>query len=142
MSCVNCAARIEKGINETAGVDSAAVNFPLEELTVEHDPKQLSAEAIAAKVKELGYTARPLGAAGELRFGVRGLHCASCVATLEKKLLSLAGISHATVNLAQQSAWVKYDPGMLVRADIYNQVREAGYELWKKRMHRQSSRKT
>ncbi|GAB7028265.1 heavy metal translocating P-type ATPase [Geotalea toluenoxydans] len=128
MSCVNCAARIEKGINETAGVDSAAVNFPLEELTVEHDPKQLSAEAIAAKVKELGYTARPLGAAGELRFGVRGLHCASCVATLEKKLLSLAGISHATVNLAQQSAWVKYDPGMLVRADIYNQVREAGYE--------------
>ena len=32
--------------------------------------------------------ARTLDAAGELRFGVKGLHCASCVNTLEKKLLS------------------------------------------------------
>ncbi|WP_243370003.1 heavy metal translocating P-type ATPase [Geotalea sp. SG265] len=128
MSCVNCAARIEKGLKETAGVTSAAVNFPLEELTAEHDPQLLSSDAIVAKIADLGYTARPLDAAGELRFGVRGLHCASCVATLEKKLLSLPGITNATVNLAGESAWVKYDPGMLVRADIYDQVREAGYE--------------
>jgi Cu+-exporting ATPase len=128
MSCVNCAARIEKGLSETAGVQSAAVNFPLEELTVEHDPQLLAMDAITAKVSDLGYTARPLGAAGELRFGVRGLHCASCVANLEKQLLSLPGISHATVNLAQQSAWVKYDQAMLLRTDIYEWVRKTGYE--------------
>ena len=71
-----------------------------EELSIEYDEARLTPEAIAAKVKELGYEARPLGGAGELRFGVKGLHCASCVATLEKKLLSHPAVSAAVVNLA------------------------------------------
>ena len=32
MSCVNCAARIEKGLAETAGISRASVNFAMEEL--------------------------------------------------------------------------------------------------------------
>jgi Cu+-exporting ATPase len=128
MSCVNCAARIEKGLREAAGVRNAAVNFPLEELSVAYDPAQISGEAIEARVRELGYGIRPITGADELRFGVRGLHCASCVATLEKKLLGDPGISAAVVNLAQESAYVKFDPARLTRADIFALVVAAGYQ--------------
>lgn len=128
MSCVNCAARIEKSLNGTAGIERASVNFAVEELTVEFDPALTGREQIEARVRELGYGVRPLASAGELRFEVRGLHCASCVATLEKRLLSHPAVEVAVVNLAQEEALVKYDPAGLTRAEIFAMVAEAGYE--------------
>ena len=68
MHCANCAATIEKGLGATAGIAKAAVNFAAEELTVEYDPALLTPEKIAAKVKELGYTARPVGADKEQEY--------------------------------------------------------------------------
>ncbi len=56
MSCVNCAGTIEKGFKNFDGIYSATVNFAIERLTVEHNPS-LSAEAIIAKVADMGYTA-------------------------------------------------------------------------------------
>ena len=128
MSCVNCAGRIEKGLSGVPGVTRADVNFAVEELTVEHDPALISVETIGELVDALGYSARPLTGSGELRFGVRGLHCASCVATLEKKLLSGAGVRAAVVNLARESAYVRFDPDSIDGDRLFALVREAGYE--------------
>ncbi|HIJ94965.1 MAG TPA: heavy metal translocating P-type ATPase [Desulfuromonadales bacterium] len=64
---------------------------------------------------------------GELSFGVRGLHCASCVARLEKKLLESSAISLAIVNLASETAFVRYDPDQLSPTDIFDTVNAAGY---------------
>ncbi|MRR38369.1 ATPase P, partial [bacterium] len=127
MSCASCAARIEKELARMDGVGTAVVNFATEELAVEYDEATVSEEAIAARVKELGYGTRRATAAGELRFGVRGLHCASCVATLEKKLLSSAAVSAAVVNLAQEEALVRFDPARMTQADIFALVTDAGY---------------
>ena len=65
--------------------------------------------------------------AGELAFGVRGLHCASCVNRLEKKLLEDPAISAAIVNLAAETGFVRFDPQLLGQADIFAMVHEAGY---------------
>ena len=46
-------------------------------------------------------------ASGEITFGVRGLHCASCVNTLEKKLLEQPAITTAIVNLASETGFVR-----------------------------------
>ena len=64
MSCVNCAGRIEKSLAATAGVSRAVVNFAVEELTVEHDPAELPAEAIVPLVTALGYGIRPVEGGG------------------------------------------------------------------------------
>ena len=39
MSCAACAARIEKGLKQIAGVESVNVNLALERATVEYDEK-------------------------------------------------------------------------------------------------------
>jgi P-type Cu+ transporter len=64
---------------------------------------------------------------GELTFGVTGLHCASCVARLEKALLEQAAISTAVINLAAGTGFVRYDPQQLDKGQIFGLVVAAGY---------------
>ena len=55
MSCVNCAARIDKALNETAGIGRAAVNFAMGELLVEYEPERIRPAEIEGIVTGLGY---------------------------------------------------------------------------------------
>ncbi len=64
MTCANCANTIEKGISKQAGVQSAAVNFAAEKLSVTFDPTRLQADDLIAAVADLGYKARLVGDAG------------------------------------------------------------------------------
>ncbi len=127
MSCANCAARIEKEVGLLEGVSSAAVNFATEELTVTHDEVTISGEEIVRRVEELGYGIRLPEPPGELSFGVHGLHCASCVNTLEKKLLENPAINTAIVNLTAETGFVRFDPSKLAQPDIFSIVHDAGY---------------
>ncbi len=127
MSCASCAARIEKNIGALEGVSSASVNFAMGEMTVTHDGKGAPPDQIAERVRSLGYGVRLPEPPGELTLGVRGLHCASCVATLEKKLLEHPAVSTAVVNLATESAFVRFDPQRIAPADIFSIVHHAGY---------------
>jgi Cu+-exporting ATPase len=63
----------------------------------------------------------------ELTFGVRGLHCASCVNTLEKKLLEHPAITTAIINLAVETGFVRFDSQQLDSATIFSIVHAAGY---------------
>jgi Cu+-exporting ATPase len=66
-------------------------------------------------------------APGEITFGVRGLHCASCVNTLEKKLLEHPAITTAIVNLATETGFARFDPQRLTPSNIFGLVHAAGY---------------
>lgn len=61
MSCVNCASRIEKGLNATDGISRASINFAMAELLVEFDSRKLSRADIEMLVKKLGYGIRQGG---------------------------------------------------------------------------------
>lgn len=63
----------------------------------------------------------------ELSFSVRGLHCASCVNRLEKNLLENPSISLAIVNLATESAFVRFDQSSSSPEAIFKLVKEIGY---------------
>jgi P-type Cu+ transporter len=63
MTCASCAARVERGLNNIAGV-AATVNFAVERAHVEHDPAVSSDELIRA-VEATGYHATVLGSPDE-----------------------------------------------------------------------------
>lgn len=56
MTCSNCAARIERGLNQLPGV-SATVNFGTESAIVEHIPSVTGADELKKKVADLGFEA-------------------------------------------------------------------------------------
>ncbi|MHA6486711.1 copper-exporting P-type ATPase CopA [Bacillus cabrialesii] len=55
MTCAACANRIEKRLNKIEGVTNAPVNFALETVAVEYNPKEASVSALKEAVDKLGY---------------------------------------------------------------------------------------
>lgn len=127
MSCVNCAGRIEREVSALAGVESAAVNFAIAQLTASFDETVISADTIMEKAKSLGYGVVKPEPPGELTFSITGLHCANCVARLEKILREQPGISTAVVNLVAATGFVRFDPALLDKGAIFRIVIDAGY---------------
>lgn len=58
---------------------------------------------------------------------ITGMTCANCVATIERNLKKLDGVSTAVVNLSSERATVEFDPSKLVLDDILTRVARAGY---------------
>src|SRR5512137_1492422 len=60
---------------------------------------------------------------------VTGMTCANCVATIERNLKKLDGVSLAAVNLSSERATVEFDPAKLALPEIIGRVRRAGYDI-------------
>ncbi len=58
---------------------------------------------------------------------ITGMHCAACVAAVERALLANPAISDASVNLATESASVEYDPEEITLEQIHAIIEETGY---------------
>ncbi|MGM0747692.1 MAG: copper-exporting P-type ATPase CopA [Bacillota bacterium] len=63
MTCAACANRIEKRLNKTEGVSSAPVNFALETVAVEYNPKEVTINDLKETVAKLGYQLEQKGVA-------------------------------------------------------------------------------
>ncbi|MFW9793307.1 MAG: heavy metal translocating P-type ATPase [Candidatus Thorarchaeota archaeon] len=64
-----------------------------------------------------------------LSLKIEGMHCASCVATIEKTLLSQDGVIKATVSLLDEKAVVEYSPGSVDRSELEKAVDSTGYRV-------------
>jgi len=62
----------------------------------------------------------------ELRIGIDGMTCASCVSRVEKVLLDQAGVEAASVNLADNTATVRFD--QIELPALLEAVHRAGYQ--------------
>ncbi|WP_394181976.1 heavy metal translocating P-type ATPase [Yoonia maritima] len=67
-----------------------------------------------------------MGHTAELRFGVDGMSCASCVGRAEKAISAVSGVTQARVNLANASATVDLNGADAGRAMV-SALRAAGY---------------
>jgi Cu+-exporting ATPase len=122
MTCAACSRRIERGLNRMDGV-SANVNLALEKAKINYDNQQVDAKDIAEKIEKLGY-----GVADErLDLAISGMTCAACAARIEKGLKRLPGILSANVNLAAETAAIRYQPGFIDSDAVLERVRKLGY---------------
>jgi Cu+-exporting ATPase len=67
-------------------------------------------------------------ATNQLNLRVDGMHCAGCVASIEKNVSKLDGVRGCQVNLAMKSALVTYDPSDLDHGDILEQIKDLGFQ--------------
>ena len=60
---------------------------------------------------------------------IGGMHCATCVQTIEKRLRKLEGIIYVSVNLAAEKAVIDYDPKLVDQQSIEKTITEIGYTV-------------
>ena len=123
MTCASCVRRVERVLSKKEGVASAAVNFAVEKVTVEYDPKITSPDELISTIEGAGYGTD----VRETTFGVTGMTCASCVGRVERTLKKVPGLLEATVNLANEKATVRYLAGEVEPRDLEKAVEGAGY---------------
>ncbi|MFW6181024.1 MAG: heavy metal translocating P-type ATPase, partial [Spirochaetota bacterium] len=64
---------------------------------------------------------------------IEGMHCAGCVAAVERSLRRVEGVREAAVNLATETASVRYDTGKVDIDLMRRAVEEAGYGVGEER---------
>jgi P-type Cu+ transporter len=67
-----------------------------------------------------------VSAPASITLEIEGMTCAACVSRVERKLNKLGGVD-ASVNLATESARVRYDAGQVALEDLLGAVESAGY---------------
>lgn len=122
MSCASCVGRVERALQALPEVTGATVNLANETAQVSHDGS-LSAAGLAAVLKEAGYPA----VTDEATLEVQNMTCASCVGRVERALKEGAGVLDAAVNLATETATVRFAAGATTPAELAALATAAGY---------------
>jgi copper chaperone CopZ len=64
-----------------------------------------------------------------LYLDVRGMSCANCARSIEKKLAATPGVTKASVDLESARATVEYDTDLVKPDTLAKAVRDLGYEV-------------
>lgn len=119
------ARRLEEQLETLPGVRQATANTRTKLLRIAYDPSQTGVEALVEQARKAGYM---LGTAS-IQLDIPGMHCASCVVTIEEALQKTPGVLSASVNLATGQAHLTYLPGSLDHKSIAQAVEAAGYQV-------------
>jgi Cu+-exporting ATPase len=124
MSCAVCAARIEKALAKTTGVESARVNLAAETATIIHRQEPEATKRIIDKIIAAGF--QPVTNSVHLKLS--GMSCAACSTRIEKALNKQPGVIRGEVNFAAEKAVVEYNPAVTDVAEIRKMLSDLGYK--------------
>lgn len=122
MSCASCVGRVDRGLTAVEGIHDVSVNLASETARLVADNPDRIADAIAA-LDKLGYPAR----VASVTLNVEAMSCASCVGRVDKALEAVPGVLDVNVNLASETATVRYAEGAVTPAELIAASKDAGY---------------
>jgi P-type Cu+ transporter len=120
MSCASCVGRVERALKAVPGVSDVAVNLASETARLSHDG---GTEEILAALDKAGYPAR----VSEAALRIDEMTCASCVGRVERALKAVPGVLSAEVNLASETARVRFTEGAVATGDLLRATDAVGY---------------
>ena len=124
MTCVNCAAAIQKDISKLVGVKAANVNYANEKAVVEFDPAAVGLAKFISSINELGYQA----ITETVTLPVLDLDV-SRVRELEQVITSIDGVLKTLVNATAGTIELEYIPGQVGLRDLRRTIEKSGFRL-------------
>ena len=125
MTCGACALTVQKQLAGTPGVEDATVNYATGRATATIDESRVRVADLVQAVRDAGYDCGN----ATVTFGIRDLHYASGVASLEREVGALTGVLSAVANQATEQLTVEYVPGMVAGREMEDAVERAGFEV-------------
>ncbi|MDA5095847.1 heavy metal translocating P-type ATPase [Aliiroseovarius sp. KMU-50] len=122
MTCASCVRRVERTLNAVPYVTSAAVNLASETAQILYDsPAEISGMIDA--LSDAGYPA----IVQDVTLSIESMTCASCVGRVERKLSAQPGVIETQVNLATETATVRYVAGAVSPDELAKISTDLGY---------------
>ncbi len=122
LKCASCVGRAQKALAAVEGVQDAQVNLATETAKIVFEAPATAAEMVAV-LEAAGYPAR----VENVTLSIGQLNCAGCVRRSETALNAGRGVIEATVNLATETAAVRYAVGVTSPTQIAALSTKAGY---------------
>ena len=124
MTCANCAALIESGLDKLSYVDNASVNLASERVMVQYDLEKLSLLELVANINGSGYGVIKTS----LKFRATNLVDDNDARSLESYLIKCEGVLSCRVNYLSGNATVEYVSTIISDNDIQNEIVSAGFK--------------
>ena len=125
MQCSSCSRAIETSLNSANGVYSAAANATTGNVSVTYDPNTITIKEIVSAIEKAGFSV----ALSSITYTVKGMTCASCVASIEKSLNAIDGVYSVNVNLGTSKVSVSFDEDRVSPKRIIDAIKDAGFEV-------------
>ncbi|MBM7558012.1 heavy metal translocating P-type ATPase [Halanaerobacter jeridensis] len=125
MTCAACSQRVENALNESKGVEEAAVNLPAEKAAIEYNEDELNAADLVQIVKDTGYGVK----VKKESIKIEDMSCASCAQNIEKVLNQSDGVLEAAVNFAAENAVVEFLPNVVSKTELISEIEKIGYTV-------------
>ncbi|KAM9319864.1 copper-transporting ATPase 2 [Gastrophryne carolinensis] len=132
MTCASCVSNIERNLKKKDGIISVLVALMAGKAEVKYRADRIEPSEIARLIENLGFGAAVLedctATHGSIELVITGMTCASCVHTIESRILRTPGVLQASVALATSKAQVKFDPEVVGPRDIIQVIEEIGFQ--------------
>jgi len=124
MTCVNCAANLERAVKKIPGVENINVNFASEQAAITLDPEQVPLPVLVKGIQDAGFDV----AKAHVTIPLTGMTCANCAMNIERALKKkIPGVLDVQVNFAFEQASVSYVPSMTDVEEMIATIETAGY---------------
>lgn len=114
LDCANCAAKIEKKVNELNGIDAASMNFVTKTLTFGVGNSE-DIDALTLQVKNIVKKLEPdvivrekiIRKTDKNSMILMGLDCANCASKIETKVKNVSGVKSASVDFVSKKLTIE-----------------------------------
>uniref|UniRef100_A0A8C4P1D0 Copper-transporting ATPase 2 n=1 Tax=Dicentrarchus labrax TaxID=13489 RepID=A0A8C4P1D0_DICLA len=113
---------IESRISSLNGVLAASLSLSSSLAKVNYVTSVITTKEIAQELQTMGFNVE-----SAVRIGVDGMHCQSCVQSIEGQIGPLSGVLHIQVSLQDSAALIVYRPLLVTQQELKDKIEDMGF---------------
>lgn len=114
---------IESRVSSLSGVLAVHLSLPSSLAKVDYLTSIITTKEIALELQTIGYNVE-----SAVRIRVDGMHCQSCVQTIQEQISPLSGVSHIHLSLKDSKALIIFHPLLVTQQELRDKIEDMGFD--------------